>query len=387
MTSQPHLPTFNPLEYPACLDMPRHVKAVAWQEHIPFAMALVQMLRPKVLVELGVHTGDSYLAFCQAVSTLNCDTACYGVDTWKGDAHAGFYGSEILTDLRTWHDSLYGKFSRLVQSTFDEAASYFPDGAVNLLHIDGYHTYDAVKHDWEVWRPKLAGNAVVLFHDVNVRERDFGVWKFWAELSAERPHFTFKHGHGLGVLGAGAEVPLPLQQLFSLDVGTSAASEAFFFALGNRITLHAQTRQLASQMNELQRGIGERLREGAERAQTFEREIAARAQTFEREIAARTQTFEREIAARDGKIQKLECEIAARDVEIQKLRRAIAEHGADNDERAARLTSRNNELQTALDAMASSSAVRAARLLRSMSPWLQSVAGSVGRALMPRSGR
>ena len=27
------------------------------------------------------------------------DTACYGVDTWKGDAHAGYYGDEVLAEF------------------------------------------------------------------------------------------------------------------------------------------------------------------------------------------------------------------------------------------------------------------------------------------------
>src|SRR5713226_1110976 len=126
---------FNPLDHPLCLELPRHVNAISWQEHIPFGMALVQMLRPKVLVELGVHTGDSYLAFCQAVA-----------------------------ELGKHHDARYGTFSRLVQSTFDEAARHLPDGAVTLLHVDGLHTYEAVAHDWETWKPKLGSGAVVLFH-------------------------------------------------------------------------------------------------------------------------------------------------------------------------------------------------------------------------------
>src|SRR3954471_9094013 len=203
---------FSPLDHPVCFDLPRHVDALAWQEHIPFGMALVDMLRPKVLVELGVHTGDSYLAFCQAVSTVNSGTACYGVDTWKGDVHAGFYGDEVLATLRKKHDPLYGTFSRLVQSTFDEAATYFADGAISLLHIDGFHTYEAVKSDWEKWKPKMAPDGVTLFHDINVRERDFGVWKLWDEISSGRPNFTFKHGQGLGVL-AGSHVPASVRWL------------------------------------------------------------------------------------------------------------------------------------------------------------------------------
>src|SRR6266404_320389 len=239
----PRMP-FNPLDYPLCLEFPCHVNAISWQEHIPFAMAVVQMIRPKVLVELGVHTGDSYLAFCQAVAELALETACYGVDTWRGDEHAGFFGDEVLAELRLHHDARYGTFSQLIQSTFDEAARHLADQSVSLLHIDGLHTYEAVKHDWETWEPKLASDGVVLFHDINVRERDFGVWKLWDEIKAQRSHFEFQHGHGLGVLAAGAEVSPGIKDLFELRGDAAASVRTFFFALGTRITLQKRAEEL-----------------------------------------------------------------------------------------------------------------------------------------------
>ncbi len=91
---------FNILEHPICFSLPRRtVPLPAWRQHVPFAMLLVDILKPRTLVELGVHYGDSYNAFCQAVAELQLRTTCYGVDTWKGDPHASFYGSEVLADL------------------------------------------------------------------------------------------------------------------------------------------------------------------------------------------------------------------------------------------------------------------------------------------------
>ena len=232
---------FNPLNYRSCLTAVHPPPAVsAWQEHIPFAMFLIEILRPRVFVELGVHTGASYLAFCQAIANLGVSCTCYGVDTFQGDEHAGRYERHIESQLRERHDPLYGGFSRLVTSTFDEAARYIPDGSVDLLHIDGMHSYEAVSHDFATWSPKLSARAVVLFHDINVRERGFGVWRFWEEQSARFPHLAFSHGHGLGVLAVGREQPPEFEQLLQLDKEEAERFYALFFLLGHRITLQVE---------------------------------------------------------------------------------------------------------------------------------------------------
>ncbi len=173
----------------------------AWRGHLPFAAWLTRIFKPTVIVELGSHWGQSYFTFCQAVSETNLPTSCYAVDAWQGDEHAGNYGDEVFAFVDAHNKEHYAKFSHLLRMTFDDALNKIPDGTVELLHIDGLHTYEAVKHDFETWKVKLAPGAIVLFHDTYVREREFGVWQLWEELQAVYPNnLAFTHSSGLGVL-------------------------------------------------------------------------------------------------------------------------------------------------------------------------------------------
>ena len=241
---------FNPLDHPICLATPVRIADSAWLSHVPFALGLMDLLRPRVFVELGAFTGVSYCAFCQAASTLQVECRCYAIDTWEGDSHAGFYGQEILQELREHHDPLYGSFSRLVQSTFDAALSHFANSSIDLLHIDGFHSYEEAKSDFIKWLPKMSEKGVVLFHDINVRERDFGLWKLWDEIKSQYPHFSFTHGHGLGILGVGSEQVQPLKMLYGAREPEAIVIREFFHVLGSRVERVAEDRTLGQSLRQ-----------------------------------------------------------------------------------------------------------------------------------------
>jgi GT2 family glycosyltransferase len=187
-----------------------------WTGHLPFAFWLVKALRPSTLVELGTHSGNSYFGFCQAMAAFVPGGRAYAVDTWVGDEHAGNYGEDVFAGVSAFNQQHFGQFSTLLRATFDDARAYFPKGQVDLLHIDGMHSYEAVRHDFEMWQDALSTRAVVVFHDTNVRERDFGVWRFWNEVREQYPAFEFDHSNGLGVLGVGPQQTPALQALFAM---------------------------------------------------------------------------------------------------------------------------------------------------------------------------
>jgi hypothetical protein len=237
---------FNPLDHPVMFQLPQRVlKISAWNEHLPFAMFLVSALRPRTIVELGTHGGASYCAFCQTVVSEKLDTRCFAVDTWMGDENAGRYGGNILSELKSHHDPLYASFSELIRATFDDANARFKPGEVDLLHIDGLHTYEAVRHDFDTWLPKVSGRGVILFHDTAVRDRGFGVYRLMDELRGTYPLFEFEHGAGLGVMRVGDEHPPAVKAFFARAADHPEEIRQLFAALGERLTLQLHQAEMA----------------------------------------------------------------------------------------------------------------------------------------------
>ena len=172
----------------------------SWHVNLPFAFDLVQVLRPSVIVELGTHYGDSYFTFCQSVVENQLTTRCFAVDHWKGDEHSGYYNENVFEQVQKYNRTHYFEFSSLVRKRFDEALLQFEDNSINLLHIDGHHSYKSIKNDFENWIPKVTKHGIVLIHDTLVQKNNFGVQKFWIEISKLYPTFNLEFSFGLGIL-------------------------------------------------------------------------------------------------------------------------------------------------------------------------------------------
>ncbi|MFY9574561.1 MAG: class I SAM-dependent methyltransferase, partial [Blastocatellia bacterium] len=348
----------NPLDHPICLSYPLRLVPTAWAEHIPFAMFLVDRLRPKTIVELGTFSGVSYCAFCQTVKELSLPSRCYAVDTWEGDPQTGFFGPEVLEDLKQHHDPLYGGFSTLIESTFDEAARHFSDSTIDLLHIDGYHTYDVVKHDFDNWLPKVSPRGVVLMHDINVRERDFGVWKLWGELRQRYPHFELIHEHGLGLLAVGESYDPGLRELLELPESERALIRQFFSQLGQRLKVRLEKDHAIStlswQVDDKQKIIDsvtpqlEQKDEAIEwlTAQVTEKEQAsARAAALLAEKEKTLQSISLKATQRKGSIEALSSELTKqREMVIGLGTRLSARERAIDDNYAAQLSARERAI-------------------------------------------
>jgi glycosyltransferase involved in cell wall biosynthesis len=348
----------------------------AWWGHVPFAHWIVDAIRPRVLVELGTHTGVSYGAFCNAVRCTSLSTRCFAVDTWQGDHQTGFYGEELYQEFRQYHDEHFAAFSSLLRGTFDAAIGKIADGSVDLLHIDGLHVYEAVRHDFETWAPKLSERGVVLFHDTNERGRDFGVWRLWADLSQRFPSFEFLHSHGLGVLAVGPEVPRQIADLCAASCNATAAIRQRFEFLGERWVFESREQQAAADATSRRMRVTE-LEGALQQSQAASVEREARNGMLERELeglrtsaadaTARVAEAEKRLRRTQQELQRVAAQLESVSLEHQALsleRQTLSlEHQALLTSTIWRATRPARELGRRLPAPARVALRRAAKLV------------------------
>jgi len=275
-----------------------------WLEHIPFAYQVVELCRPRVFVEIGVFAGASYCAFCQKIKSLGISCQAWGVDNWVGDPHNGVTAPEVLEQLKAHHDPIYSSFSRLVKSTFDEALQHVPDASIDLLHIDGYHTYEAVRHDYDSWLPKMSDRGVILFHDTNVRELQFGVWKLWEEVSAQYPHFNFLHEHGLGVLGVGKNLPKAMSDFFAEGQERAAQVREHFAQLGQKIRSHARLTHQAEELKQKITEVATLTELRTAEAEAYSKQYAAAQAAYEQQYAAAQAAYKQQHLAESAALEQ-----------------------------------------------------------------------------------
>ena len=177
-----------------------------WSDHRLFAYDYTAAVQPACIAELGSFYGCSSFAFLQAVKDRHLHTEFICADTWAGDS---------FTE-HDYQEDIYGEFTRIAETvfpdqrisikrmTFDEAARQVPDHSIDLLHIDGSHTYEDVRHDFLTWKNKVRKDGVIFFHDISDDLLDgnvLGSHIFWEELKREGGFtFEFPFSFGLGVL-------------------------------------------------------------------------------------------------------------------------------------------------------------------------------------------
>jgi predicted O-methyltransferase YrrM len=120
------------------------------------------------IVEIGVWKGRSTKVLLEASEGF-----VHAVDHFKGTDKDGDPWSGILAkeqDVKAKFMENVGHYPnlRLHEMPSKEASMFFEDGDVDMVFIDGDHTYRGVKGDIDTWLPKIKKGGLICGHDYGV---------------------------------------------------------------------------------------------------------------------------------------------------------------------------------------------------------------------------
>jgi len=179
----------------------------SWTDHIHFAQWIVKRLNPDVIVDLGVDFG--YSTFCFASPGIG---KVYGIDSFEGDPQAGYRNTYQFVINKK--DEIGLNNIKFLKGFFNPIAKKWKK-PIDILHIDGFHSYHAVKNDYETWGKFVKNDGIILMHDTCIKTPGYEVYKFFEEIDLPKINFTFSYG--LGVISKDKELIEEINSVFSLE--------------------------------------------------------------------------------------------------------------------------------------------------------------------------
>lgn len=177
------------------------------REEIDGLMKVVSDLRPHTVLEIGTASGGTLFLFTRVVAE---DAEVISVDLPEGEFGGGY---------PAWKSRLFKSFALNGQSiqllradshkpeTLKAVREVLQDRPVDFLFIDGDHSYEGVRKDFEMYSPLVRNGGIIAFHDVcpGPAENVGGVPDFWREVSVKRGGMDIikdrnQGGFGIGVL-------------------------------------------------------------------------------------------------------------------------------------------------------------------------------------------
>ena len=156
-------------------------------------VALVKRSSPRTVVEIGTAAGGTFYAWCGAA---DAQATIVSIDL-PGGEFGGGYSEKDLPRLRS-----YGRAGQRLSfiladshlaSTCELLSETLAGAGIDFLMIDGDHTYDGVKRDFELYSPLLAADGLVAFHDIlpHPQHPRCEVHLFWNEVRERYRHVEF----------------------------------------------------------------------------------------------------------------------------------------------------------------------------------------------------
>ena len=178
----------------------------AWGNHAIFAKWLVGNMHPQLIVDLGIDLGYSTFVWSTALNEVSAGGRVVGIDSFQFQV-ARDTSPDLVRDAYGFVQGIIAKFHpeyanvEVVKGFFSDVSAAWTGGrTVDVLHVDGRHEYEHVREDYFAWNKHVHPDGIVLFHDCYVWDQEnFGVYRFFDEITEYRFRGHFENDYGLGV--------------------------------------------------------------------------------------------------------------------------------------------------------------------------------------------
>jgi predicted O-methyltransferase YrrM len=163
-----------------------------------------RQLNPQTVVEIGTHRGGTLYLWARLARP---DATLISIDLPGGKFGGGYspFRAPIYRRFAEKNQRLHlVRANSHSKATVEETQRLLAGRPIDLLFIDGDHTFEGVKKDWEMYSPLVRSEGLVVFHDVAGNYDDTQVKAFWDTIKTSHTHreyITQPEGHyGIGVL-------------------------------------------------------------------------------------------------------------------------------------------------------------------------------------------
>lgn len=126
------------------------------------------------IVEVGSYHGKSAVNLAHAVKKKGNRATVYCVDTWRNENIETARHLDVF-DRFTANTATHADVIVPLRGRSEEVGTRWSDGPVDMLFIDGDHSYAGVTRDIQAWLPHLRSGGLVLFHDTGLEDVDRGI--------------------------------------------------------------------------------------------------------------------------------------------------------------------------------------------------------------------
>ena len=130
---------------------------------------LSQQVRKGCIVEIGSYRGRSTIALAQGVQIANSQIPIYAVDPHEkfvGVMGGTFGPQDRIAFFKNLLKTNTVQEVRLINLPSEVIIKGWQKN-ISLLWIDGDHSYEGVKKDFDLWKPFLMPKAMIVFDDSN----------------------------------------------------------------------------------------------------------------------------------------------------------------------------------------------------------------------------